>query len=146
MITQEVIDKIDLFISTNPTHKLIFLKENISVNYFNIGQDLSVAIKDLKLSKHFAFQVKSILEEQLSSATYIHPILGEILAIKNLGILFERDLKIDFSTILASHSRNKILLIQWEGVINNNKLYFTSKESGIQTDIKHLNYLKIDEI
>lgn len=143
MITQEVIDKIGLFISTNPTHKLIIHNEEIDVNYLNVGQSLSTVIKELKLSKHIVLEVKSKLEEQLNAATYIHPVLGEILAIENLGILFERDLKINFNSILVSHSRNKILLVKWEGIIDENILYFTSKKSGIKTDIKHLNYLNI---
>jgi len=64
----------------------------------------------------------------------------KFIAIRNCGILLQKELKIDFISFLNSHSKNQLLIIYWEGEIENDKLYFLSKVDGAEIDISGLSY------
>jgi len=76
-------------------------------------------------------------------AIFDHPNFGKTLAISNLGILFEAELKQNFKTIIDNHSTNNLLLIEWQGEIENDILYFMSKERGIKININNLSHITL---
>jgi hypothetical protein len=57
--------------------------------------------------------------------------------------LFEPELKVDFNNLLEKYSNTNALFVKWEGVIDNENLYFLSKEKGIKININKLSHIAI---
>jgi len=83
------------------------------------------------------------LESIMQNNEKIHPEIGKYTAITNLGILFEKTLKFDFIHFLDAHSKNQTLFIYWEGEVDKNKLYFLSKNKGLQFDITNISHITL---
>ena len=61
-------------------------------------------------------------------------------AIKNIGILFEPLLKIDFVALCKKYSRNSFFIIEHKGAVNDENLYFLTREAGKKIELTDLNY------
>lgn len=83
-----------------------------------------------------AMRVSSELDRILNTAISYHNLFGSYLWIENIGVLFEPELKLDFTRMLDSYSQNNLLLVKWEGEIVSDNTYFLTKENGIKTNIK----------
>jgi hypothetical protein len=66
-----------------------------------------------------------------------------MLAISNIGILLEPELKQDFNRFLEKHSNSNILFVKWDGEFDQENLYFLSKENGFKIDIKNLSHIAL---
>ena len=135
------------FIKTQSRNKIVIYKKDLSgIKSLDLGHELADTIQNIPLKKHYTLKVKNelnkILDTSISISTY-----GNILAIHNLGILFEPDLKIDFLNLIDNYSKNNTLFIHWDGDIENNKLFFLSKSKGIEININNLSHIILkDEI
>ena len=143
MNNDSAIQVIKNFVSTKSRNKIVFHNQVLGFETLDLGHKLSEEIVSLSQTKHFALRVKSILERILAEYIKEHPEFGKVLSISNPGILFEKELKVDFGNILDKMSLSSLLIVKWEGEIINNKLYFLSKEEGIEVDVKNLNYIRI---
>jgi hypothetical protein len=110
---------------------------------FDIGVMISKKIATLTDDKRLALKVTEVLDNIFNSLIIESEKYRKILPIKNLGILFEPELKIDVLQLFDKHSRTNTLFIQWDGEIENNTLYFLSKYKGQKIDIKNLSYIAI---
>ena len=82
-------------------------------------------------------RAKEVLGNIFDSNLSDSDILGKHLAIQNLGVLFEPELKIDFLSLIDKYSRTNALFMQWDGEIENDTLYFLTKEKGKKINIKN---------
>ena len=64
-------------------------------------------------------------------------------ALSNIGILIEPELKQDLTRLMEKHSNGNVLFIKWDGEIDQDNLYFLSKEKGIKINIKNLSQILI---
>lgn len=85
----------------------------------------------------------AFLNTYLSNAISDHRTYGSILSISNVGILFERELKINVISLFESLSANNTLFIKYDGEIDGDELYFLHKSTGIKLNIKELNCIAI---
>ncbi len=132
------------YINTQSRNKIVIHKEDIpEITSLDVGFHLSNSINSLSANKRYALNVESILEKLLIKSTHQHPHLGAVLSIKNLGILFEPELKINFHALIEKYSKNACLFVRWEGNIINNKLYLLSMDTGIEINIKNLSHIII---
>ena len=69
------------------------------------------------------------LKKILSQGSCKNEQIGEYLAIKNIGILFEPALHLDVKTILKNWSRDHVLVVMLEGEIQNGLFYLSTKET-----------------
>lgn len=81
------------------------------------------------------------LDSLLNSNIHQHFLYGKYLSIDNIGILFEPELKIDFARLLENYSQNNILFLKWEGEIDNENIYFLTKQKGTKISIKNLSHI-----
>ena len=88
-------------------------------------------------------RAKEVLGNIFDSNLSDSDILGKHLAIQNLGVLFEPELKIDFLSLIDKYSSTNALFIQWDGEIENNTLYFLSKQKGQKINIKNLSHIAV---
>ena len=108
-----------------------------------MGIELSTAIEKQINHKQISMVASDKLESIMQNSESTHPEIGKYTAISNLGILFEKSLKFDFIHFLDAHSKNQTLLIYWEGEVDKNKLYFLSKNKGIQFDITNISHITL---
>jgi hypothetical protein len=135
---------IQKYLSFQSRNKLVIQKHNLDiVETINVGSLVAEAISNFLDDKKLSLKVTNIIEEIFEVSKVKHQDLGRILAIKNLGILFEPELKIDFLSLIDKYSSTNALFIQWDGEIENNTLYFLSKQKGQKINIKNLSHIAV---
>ena len=89
-------------------------------------------------------ELEKIINSNLKNSSEI----GEYIAIKNIGILFEPSLKIDLHTKIDSWAKSHVLIILKEGNFHNDIYYLSSeKDSSYSINLNDINYKTIyDEI
>ena len=120
--------------STKLTSNIIVIK-NAEINnadFVDIGLSLSEELvnktNSTKLGLIAVDELRDILEQNISE----NEAIGKYISLKNIGILFEKSLKIDVPAIFKSYAQNNLIIIDWEGEIENDKLYLLSKREGIE--------------
>ena len=132
------------YIESDSRNKIIFYKESISdITPIDVGKLLAQALFNLKSEDRLPMRSTMELEKILNKAVFEHPRFGRVLAIANLGILFESELKQNFYSIIDSYSKNNLLFVEWDGAIDNNSLYFLSKENGIKININNISHIAV---
>lgn len=69
--------------------------------------------------------------------------IGNYLAIENIAILFEPELKIDLHSILEDSSINKAIFIKSDGVISSNKFSLFENDNTCTINLNGLSYIEI---
>jgi hypothetical protein len=125
-------------------NKIVFYKDNIfDFSAIDIGKLLAQAIYNLKEESKLPMKVSRELDLILNEAIIEHKSYGRILVISNIGILLEPDLKQDFNRILENYSNNNTLFVHWNGDIDEEYLYFLTKEQGKKYNIKNLSHITL---
>lgn len=78
--------------------------------------------------------------KMISQHTYEHSKYGRYAAICNIGILFEPALSLNLETIIEQISKDILLILKTEGIVENDRFYFYSEQYGLSIDLKHLDY------
>lgn len=137
-------EEILTYLNSHSRNKVVFHIAPINeLKSQNVGVLLAEAIKGIIDDRRLSLKVSILVDEILTSCKESHPAFGEIIAIENVGILFETDLKQDFANLIRKYSDTNSLFINWNGVIEKDNLYFLTKESGKKIDIKNLSHISI---
>lgn len=145
-------DYMDIFkpyLAMNARHKLLFTQKEVEgIAYVDIGLLLSKAIESAIDSKRLVMKADDELEKIINSNLKNSSEIGEYIAIKNIGILFEPSLKIDLHTKIDSWAKSHVLIILKEGNFHNDIYYLNSeKDSSYSIILNDINYKTIyDEI
>ena len=126
------------FLNSGPENKVIF--SNHAKDAIDLGEELSMRIKPYLEHKRLSLKTKDIIGELIQSNIKSCDKIGKHIAFKNLGILFEPELKINFEHFLKTYSTDFTLIIEWSGEISNKHLFFLSKMKGFRIDLKNLTY------
>lgn len=125
-------------------NKIVFCNHSISgIEELDVGKWLSQEVKSFSSYTKVGLKTMQIIDEIFSSSILVNPKYGKCLAIKNIGILLEPELKIDFVQILDKYSSSNTLIVKWEGEIEDGILYFLTKEKGQKINIKNLSHIVI---
>ena len=137
-------EKVLNYISSHARNRIVFHQNKISnFDYVDVGHTLSEAIYNLKDKSKLPMRVLSQLDRIFEDGIKNNDAIGRYLAINNLGILFEPDLKLDFLKLIDKYSLNQVLLIKWDGEIESNMLFFLTKENGVKINIQNLSHINI---
>jgi hypothetical protein len=137
-------NQISAYLKTQSRNKIVIYRECINdIAAIDLGRLLSQAIYNLKDESKLPMRVSNELDKILNTSIINHSSYGRILALSNIGIVLEPDLKQDLHMLLAKYSNNNVLFVQWDGEIENDNLYFLSKEKGIRINIKNLSHIII---
>ena len=102
----EVLTDIKDYIAQNTRNKIVICRDSIDgLEFINVGYDLSKLLS--KNSYNDEEAVSAILDKTLHDET-----IGNYLALTNIAILFEPELKINVSDIFDAYSKNQCLIIQ----------------------------------
>jgi hypothetical protein len=137
-------EEILTYLSTYSRNKIVFHSTPIDDVYsHNIGVLLAESIEGIKDDNRLSLKVNILIDELLNSCIVTHKVYGKILAIQNIGILMEPDLKLDLNNLIRKYSDTNTLLINWQGIIENDCIYFLTKEAGVRIDIKNLSHITV---
>jgi hypothetical protein len=132
------------YLQGSSRNKLIISFEEIpGIHYLNIGEVLSEFLNSGNVVSWHPLKIKDELHKILAESIEQNSEFGEILSIKNVGILLEGELQIDFLHFLEQYSLQTPLFLIWNGETDDNTLYFLSKEKGKKIPIKNLSFIKI---
>ena len=126
------------FLNSEPHNRIVFC--NHAKDAIDLGEELSMRIKPYLEHKRLSMKTKDLIDELMHASIQHNDEIGKHIAFKNLGILFEPELKINFEHFLKTYSTDFTLIIEWSGEISNNHLFFLSKMKGFRTDLKKLTY------
>ncbi len=135
-------DIISDYSNSQARNKIVFHRNEIAdIHTINIGRWISEVIFNFKDLEKIPMRVLNELELSLIASMTKHDQYGNYISIENPGILFEKDLKLDFSRVLDNYSQNNVLFVKWEGEIDSDNIYFLSKEAGIKINLKNLSHI-----
>ncbi len=132
------------YATSQSRNKIIFYRDEIpGIRSLDVGLELSQAIYNMEDMEKLPMRASMELSRLFNNAISIHEMHGNYLAIENLGILFEPELKIDISRLLDINSQNNLLFIKWEGEREHDHLYFLTKKNGTKINISNLSHIAI---
>lgn|GEM_PF-1074169 len=135
--------KIKDFISTYPRHRLVIVVDNKEVEdlmFFDIGLLLAQEIKKMD-KKKVVFALEQILERIINERKLLNNDFGEYIAIQNIGLLFEAELKFNFQKFIENISQNLTFLLKWDGAVDNKILHFINKKNNHKIDLKNVSHI-----
>ena len=103
------------YVKQDLRNKIVFSKQFIEgLQYLNVGLTLAKMLRDNSLPS-------LAIQQLFSDAVKADQNIGRYLAIFNIDILFEPDLKLDVGNLFDSYSKNQCLIIQAdsENVLSN---------------------------
>lgn len=137
-----IAESVSNFILQRPRNQLILTTSELSgFQYANVNKEFGKLLLPILNDKDMSLKAKDLLIEFIKKNRAGSDELGEYVAMKEIGILIENELKIDISSFLNTNSLNQTLILHWEGEIIDNKLYFLTKQHGLEIDISSLSHI-----
>tara|TARA_B100000242_G_C42995070_1_gene462063 strand:- start:478 stop:894 length:417 start_codon:yes stop_codon:yes gene_type:complete len=137
-------DRVDNYIKSQSRNKIVFYKQDfLAIESIDVGKKLSHKIMSIASDTKIGMKSLIIMDELFTSSFSNNSEYGKYLAIHNLGILFEPELKTDFVQLLDKYSSSNTLFVKWEGEIEDGTLYYLTKERGQKINIKNLSHIII---
>lgn len=135
-------------VDSTARYRLAVLKSDDSMydeSVLNVGRELAECIERIEKqykqsSIKFQIEVSDALEKLIASHTVSNECLGPIVTLRNIGILFEKDLHIDVVGLLQRISRTTLTVLMWQGEADEQRLYFLRKGSKITINQSDINY------
>lgn len=140
----QLIKSISSYKNLATRNKIIFHFDEINeineINSVDLGRKMAEVIF-LKGTDRISLWFSDELDKILQNSIFEHPYFGNYLSVKNIGLILEPEIKFNFKEFLNRYSQNNMLLVKWEGEIDDGKLYFLTKENGLQINIKDLSHI-----
>ena len=131
------IQDIAYYLQQNTRNKIVFCRESIDgIRFINVGLELSQILGDNPDDIDGA----DTAYKQVLGQSQENSVIGMYLALENIGILFEPDLRLDVRSILDAYSKNQSLLIMTDAEITDDRFYFLRKGDGTEVNLQGLSY------
>jgi hypothetical protein len=125
------------YVKQNSRNKIVFCHEDIDgIRFVNVGFILSQLLNDEGNFEN-GYQ---LLSNSILNRTQYNELIGDYIAIENIGILFEPELKLDLCNILEYFSHNQCFIIKSEAEIRDDKYYFLIREDLATITLSGLSY------
>ena len=134
------INEIAKYVKLNTRNKIVFCHKDIDeITFVNVGLILSQLLTDEeKIANSYQLLCNNILNYHLCNE-----VIGDYIAIENIGILFEPELKFDLRNIFESFSRNVCLIIKSDAEIIDDRFYFLTHDDSIEINLSGLSNIII---
>ena len=134
------INDIKNYLQQGTRNKIVFCKDGIEgISFINVGTELAMLLGENPLEvSGFETMYKQVLNRSNHKDQ-----IGTYLAIENIGILFEPELKLDLWSVLNHYSKNQCLVIKIDAAIENDTLYFIDSTDGVSVKLQGLSYIQI---
>lgn len=128
------------YVRQNTRNKIVFCRSRMQgLNYVDLGFALSSRLNTNETNSSVIGILGHLLNENIKN----NETIGEYLAIENIGILFERELKLDVRNIIDSYSKNQCLIILSEAEVDNGMLYFLEKSDGVSISLSGFSFKEL---
>lgn len=125
------------YVKQNSRNKIVFCHEDIDgIRFVNVGFILSQLLNDEGNFEN-GYQ---LLSNSILNRTQYNEFIGNYIAIENIGILFEPELKLDLYNVLEYFSHNQCFIIKSEAEIRDDKYYFLIREDLATITLSGLSY------
>ena len=116
-----------------------------SLEYVDLGYELSSKIEDILTDRRLSMKAQDYLKSIIMSNIHKDNDLGEYIAIKNIGILFEPELNFSLEALFNSWSQNTLLIVNIANGKVDNKRFLLEDGCPIQysVNLKDFNYIMI---
>ena len=134
------------FLSSPSRNHLVISDDCIvGFDYIDVGLEISAFIEDKISDRRLSMRVQDHLNVLLHSHICKSEDFGEYLALTNIGILFEPQLRIDLEGFLDRWSQNMILLLDiGKGQVADNRLFLTQGcSSDYSVSLERVNYIEL---
>jgi|LSQX01.3.fsa_nt_gb hypothetical protein len=144
-IEENIKKQIIQYLKSATRNKVVLTRDKINgIEYLNVGKELAEILYGYSDRSRIGLKANDELKKILASSEVNHPDYGKVIAISNVGILFDPMLNFNVPDLLSYHSQNNLLIIEWKGEITDNSVYFLTKEKGVEINISHLKPIVID--
>lgn len=131
------IQDIAYYLQQNTRNKIVFCREGIDgIRFINVGSELSQILGE----KPDDMVGADTAYKQVLGQSQENSLIGMYLALANIGILFEPDLRLDVRSILDAYSKNQCLIVKTNAEIADDRFYFLRKGDGTEVDLQGLSY------
>ena len=137
--------KLKSYITAGNRHKLLFIKSDIEgVEYVDIGKQLSDVIEPFLEKKRLPLLADDGLEKIIRDHTKHDAEIGDYVAIKNIGVLFEPQLHVNLPIKFDSWAKTRVLIVRMEGTIHDDCFFFFfSNEDRYSMNLKEITFKTI---
>jgi hypothetical protein len=142
----DMLSELSQFSRSASRNHIAFVKGNVeNLDYVDLGYELSLKIEDILTDRRLSMKAQDYLKSIIMSNIHKDNDLGEYIAIKNIGILFEPELNFSLEALFNSWSQNTLLIVDIAKGKVDNKRFFLEDGCPIQysVDLKDFNYLII---
>lgn len=138
------------YISTGTRNKLLFTSHHaVGMSFMDVGALLACAIESSLSNRHLSFLAEEELEKIIKANVCHSSEIGDYIAIRNIGILFEPALRLDLHAKLSTWSRAYVLIVDSaEGTIQKDIFYLAGDtDSSYKISLSDISYkIHYDEI
>lgn len=138
------------YISTGTRNKLLFTSHHAEgMSFMDVGALLARAIESSLSNRHLSFVAEEELEKIIKANVCHSSEIGDYIAIRNIGILFEPALRLDLHAKLCTWSRAYVLIVDSaEGIIQKDIFYLAGDtDSSYKISLSDISYkIHYDEI
>ena len=138
------------YISTGTRNKLLFTSHHaVGMSFMDVGALLAGAIESSLSNRHLPFLAEEELENIIKANVCHSSEIGDYIAIRNIGILFELALRLDLHAKLSTWSRAYVLIVDSaEGTIQKDIFYLAGDtDSSYKINLSDISYnIHYDEI
>lgn len=134
------VSNIKEYVRQNTRNKIVFCRSRMQgLQYVDVGFAMSSRLKTNEKISPVIDIVSQILNDNIRNDAEI----GYYLAIENIGILFEPELKLDVRSIIDSYSKNQCLVVLTDAEIDNGVLYFLEKSDGVIVSLSGFSFKEL---
>ncbi len=131
------IQDIAYYLQQNTRNKIVFCREGIDgIRFINVGLELSRILGENPDTMDGA----DTAYKQVLGQSQENGLIGMYLALENIGILFEPDLRLDVRSIFDNYSKNQCLIVNTDAEIADDRFYFLRKGDGTEVNLQGLSY------
>ena len=138
------------YIPVGTRHKLLFTSHHAEgMDFMDVGTLLARAIESSLSNRHLPFVAEEELEKIIKANVCHSSEIGDYIAIRNIGILFEPALRLDLHAKLSTWSRAYVLIVDSaEGTIQKDIFYLAGDtDSSYKINLSDISYnIHYDEI
>ena len=141
----ELIARLTQFSETLSRNHIAFVSQCDDVfRFVDVGIALSKELVGIISDNQLSLKARDCLNDILSSNMSNSEAIGNYLAIKNIGVLFEPILKLDIEALFNRWSQNIILIVDMgQGSVVQDKYYLSQQTDQYSIDLHEMNYIAL---
>lgn len=134
------LQEISNYLNQGTRNRIVFCRDSvIGIEFIDVGKEVAMLLNNMPTDSS-SFET---ICKQVVGTPRNNDLIGKYLAIENIGILFEPELKLDVRSMLDCYSRNQCLIIKSDAIITNDILYFLSTSDNTRVSLQGLSYKQI---